>query len=227
MRDVQGCCLSAEELNLVAPPGTAEVFSLTQEEPLIPASGDEVFDRALGRALVRLARTFDVRPGFAYIDDGQSKNAYATPETRIPRTHGTVLFGLNLLREALHMGIGGDIAVLGICAHEFAHIFQFFSHYYRELESRHHTVKLIELHADYLSGYFIGRLKQDRPSIRLYNFGRLINSIGDTNFNNPSHHGTSEERVRAAETGFRAASSVSSAQSAARQGFEFVVRSFT
>lgn len=225
-RETQGCCLAKGDLDKTNL--TKKVESLSLENPIISVSGDHAFDKALGRQLVKLAKLFEVYPGFGYMNETGSKNANASRESRIYGTNGTVLFGLKLLHETLGMGQGGDIAVLGICAHEFAHIFQFFSPggYEKTLRSIHPTVKLLELHADYMSGYFIGYLKQERPQIYLQTLGKLFYSLGDMEFGDPNHHGTPEERVRAIETGYKTAWSVNSAVEAAKQGVNFVSASF-
>ncbi|HRX59773.1 MAG TPA: metalloprotease [Candidatus Competibacter sp.] len=223
---VRGCCLEDGDLHEIISEGDTESLSLSA--PMIPASGDRKFDEALGRQLVKLAGLFDVYPGFGYMREVGEKNANASRESSVPGTRGTVLFGLKLLRETMGMGDGGDIAVLGVCAHEFAHILQFFSpvNYYGMLLAGQPTVKRVELHADYMSGYFIGHLKRERPKIPLQKLGKLFYSLGDTASNHPEHHGTPEERVRAIETGYKAISSARSAADAARLGFNFVVGSF-
>lgn len=63
-------------------------------EPIIGSSGDQSFDQALGRVLVKISHGLSVVPGFAYYDDSAGKNALAAPVKRVPGTRGTVLFGL-------------------------------------------------------------------------------------------------------------------------------------
>lgn len=221
-----GCCVDAEQLDTLLAASEAGVGSALSMDRLIPFSGDAQFDKALGRQLVRLARTFAVRPGFAYADDYSGMNAAASAATRVPDTRGTVAFGSRLLRNLLSRGDGGDIAVLGICAHEFAHIHQFFSDDHWSLSSAHPTAKLVELHADYLSGYFIGQIKHDRPYVNLQKFGDFLFHSGNYDFGNPDFHGTPQERVRAAEEGFRLASKQSSFAIAARVARVFALQNF-
>jgi len=221
-----GCCVDEEQLATLLTASDARFGSALSMDRLIPFSGDAQFDKALGRQLVRLARTFAVRPGFAYADDYNGLNAAASAATRVPDTRGTVAFGLRLLRNLLSRGDGGDIAVLGICAHEFAHIHQFFSDDHWALSSAHPTAKLVELHADCLSGYFIGQIKRDRPYVNLRRFGDFLFQSGTYDFGNPDFHGTPQERVRAAEEGFRIASKVDSFADAARAARLFVLQNF-
>jgi hypothetical protein len=187
---VEGCTL------LQANQGTTP-----PEERTLETSGDADLDRALGRALVHISQAFDVYPGFSFYDDYDAPNAIAAPFTLLEDTTGTVLFGINLLRTQLDAP-DGDIAVLGICAHEFGHIVQFFSPYYRQLRKAHATVKLVELHADFLAGYFVARRRERFPDLRLQGLGAAWEAMGDVEYNDPKHHGTSEERLAAIEEGY-------------------------
>lgn len=225
-RNRGGCCVDEEHLAALLAASESRFGAILSMDRLIPFSGDAQFDKALGRQLVRLARTFAVRPGFAFADDYNGLNAAASAATRVPDTRGTVAFGLRLLRNLLSRGDGGDIAVLGVCAHEFAHIHQFFSDDHRSLSSAHPTAKLVELHADYLSGYFIGQIKRDRPQVNLRKFGDFLFQSGSYDFGNPDFHGTPQERVLVAEEGFRLAAKLGSFADAARVAREFVLRKF-
>jgi hypothetical protein len=188
---VDGCCLLNAKQG-AAPP----------EERTIDSSGDAALDRALGRALLHISQEFEVYPGFSFYDDRDSPNAIAAPFTLLQDTTGTVLFGINLFRNQIAAHPDGDIAALGICAHEFGHIVQFFSPYYRQLRKAHATVKLVELHADFLAGYFVARRRERFPDLRLQGLGEAWEAMGDVEYNDPKHHGTSAERLAAIEQGF-------------------------
>jgi hypothetical protein len=187
----EGCCLL--QVQQGATPA---------EESTLETSGDDVLDRALGRTLVDLSQEFDVYPGFSFYDDYDAPNAWATPYTLLNNGQGTVLFGINLLHTQLDAHADGDIAVLGICAHEFGHIIQFFSPYYWGLREAHATAKLVELHADFLAGYFVARRRERFPDMRLQGLGAAWEAMGDVLYNDRQHHGTSEERLAAIEEGF-------------------------
>jgi hypothetical protein len=188
---VEGCTLLQAQQGATPP-----------EERLLDGSGDDARDRMLGRALVHISQEFDVYPGFSFYNDDDAPNAIAAPFTLLEDTTGTVLFGINLLHTQLDAHPDGDIAVLGICAHEFGHIVQFFSPYYRQLRKAHATVKLVELHADFLAGYFVARRRERFPDIRLQGLGAAWEAMGDVDYNDPKHHGTSAERLAAIEEGF-------------------------
>jgi hypothetical protein len=163
----------------------------------------------LDNALQKLARVFALAPGFWLIDDSEAPNALALPpeaaasaKLYTPGTPGTVLLGRTLFSNALTLDASG-IAVIQICAHEFGHIAQFNSRSYLKILDDQPTVKRVELDADYLSGYYLGVLKKVHPEASFFNTGVQVFQSGDTLYTNPTHHGTPDERIAAAETGFR------------------------
>ncbi len=166
------------------------------------SSEDATFDRALGRILAMLASDFSVTPGFGYYDDSDGANARANKLVRIASTRdGTIIFGLNMLQNALNQE-GGDIAVAAICAHEFAHIYQYNYGVYEKLVT---NLPLFckELHADFCAGWFLAKLKNRRPNVRLYSAGQFFANNGNKDFFDPDSHGTSRQRVRSSEQGFK------------------------
>jgi hypothetical protein len=166
------------------------------------SSGDAETDRFLGVALARLASTFRVSPGFAFFDDGNSPNAFASPETLVGNGPGTVLMGMRLFSHMMARRDGG-ITVIGICAHEFGHVHQMSSGYRGRLLALGQTVKPLELHADFLCGYYMALRKADHPDLDLRVLAREVHNGGDTATTNPQHHGTPEERLGALSAGFK------------------------
>ena len=197
---VKGCLIESSRLAALGR-GRAEFFQ--PGEPLITTTGDHALDRALGRALVRLSELFSERPGFGFIDDSGGPNAYATRGTLVPGTWGTVCFGQTLFRDLLDRYQDQGLAVMAVAAHEFGHIAQFRSGVDKRLVRYQSTVKRVELHADLLSGYFLGVRKRQQPSISVWAAGHTLYRIGDYEFHDPNHHGTPDERVVAAEAGFK------------------------
>ena len=224
-----GCQLMApvDRLGL----GAESVVPILQaDQRLITSSGNADLDHYLGRALVRLAGQFEIYPGFGFYDDSNHNNALAVRETKIPGTEGTVIFGVHLFRNALHDSHDQGVAVIAVCAHEFGHIFQYNSGYYDKLTTGvgAHTVKLIELHADYLAGYYLAGRKAAYPDLDLQGAGALFDRLGDTQFNDPTHHGTSAQRVAAIEAGFKfGRHSEQPIKPAAANGAEFVLEQFS
>ena len=164
------------------------------------SSGDLRFDHLLGIMLVDLSKHFAVRPSFNLFDDGNSPNAFAQQGNN-PNDHGIVLLGENMLNHAMRQE--NDLFIMGICAHEFGHIVQYRSGYYEQLARGNRTKKLTELHADFLSGYYIGIRNSNYSSRELYSLGQTWETLGDSAYTSHEHHGTPDERLAAIEAGFR------------------------
>ena len=195
-----------------------------RDQPIF-TSGDRETDHRLGRALLRLANVFEVRPGCFFFDDWDNPNAYAKSVAMVTGTEGTVVIGQRLFRETMAENPDG-IAILAICAHEFGHVAQFRG-MAASLQAASSTKKLVELHADFLAGFYLGLRQADYPSLRLWSAGALIHKLGDNEYTNPNHHGTAEERTAAIEEGYRLGrGKAPSFAQAMRLGGEFVRKSF-
>lgn len=203
-RRPRGCVLPAADAGAFMNTATRERLYETGNEPMISNSGDRDFDLALAHTLAKISDEFMVLPGFAYYDDYDGANAYATPKARLQNADGTVLFGQRLLKRLLATPENPDVAVAAVCAHEFGHILQ----YKRKLDQRvgegQATVKRIELQADFFAGYFAGIRKQERDDFPAAVFALTQFNAGDDMVNDPGHHGTNDERGAAISRGFEA-----------------------
>jgi hypothetical protein len=197
--EIEGCFLKGEDVDLVlgAREGAKEKLNITR------TTGNREIDLALDKGLQRLASTFGIDPSFAFFDDKQP-NAFAAPESNDESRTGTVLFGKNLFAE-LQAADPSGVSVLGVAAHEFAHIWQFHSGHYKQIRGTGPTVKRMELNADFLAGYYLGLRKTAHPEASLWIFGEKLWGLGDMNVFARDHHGTPEERTAAAEAGFKLA----------------------
>jgi hypothetical protein len=161
-------------------------------------SGNGQLDRALIAEVKKLDQVFQINPGYRFLRDGNRPNAYATPDSHVSGTSGTILFGLTLMSNELGTEYGGA-AVAGIAAHEGAHILQFRSPaLHRRLNGP--TVRLIELHADFLAGYYFARTGRTERSLVV--FGESLFAKGDYEFNDRQHHGTPQQRVASMRAGY-------------------------
>jgi hypothetical protein len=161
-------------------------------------SGNTQIDRATIAELKKILSIIPINPGFKFIDDS-SPNAFATSDSVVPNTNGTVYIGLNLINTEFNNAEFGGVAVAGILAHECGHIFQFQSGYARQLAGP--TGKLVELHADYIAGFYLGRDRShSKQHVEL--FAKSLFSKGDYDFNNQAHHGTPQQRVSAMQSGY-------------------------
>ncbi len=163
-------------------------------------SGNPRLDASLGEILAEMADILAVRPRFAFYQDGGLPNAVALPASDYAGSFGTVLFGLTMLSRVDTM-THGDLFVQAVCAHEFAHVRQYRTPFFARLD-RPNSVRLVELHADFLAGYYLGRLPQSFGADALVALGRAWETLGDSQFTRREHHGTPEERIAAIEAGF-------------------------
>lgn len=200
-----GCVLSPDEATLFMNERTDTRLYISGNEPMIPRSGDRDFDLALAHMLAAVSEKLEALPGFAYFDDYDGANAYATPTVRMTNADGTVLFGQRLLSRLMSGPESPEVAVAAVCAHEFGHILQFKRGLDREIGADQPTVKRVELQADFFAGYFAGARKLERPNFPAAVFAMTQHSFGDNMVNHPSHHGTSEERGAAIVKGFEVA----------------------
>jgi len=200
-----GCCLASQDVDAVYPAGTDTRMFFTGNEPMIPRSGDRDFDYALAQTLGKLSDAFGVLPGFAYYDDFDSHNAYATERTRLNRADGTVLMGIHLMQQLRAGHDHPDVAVAAVCSHEFGHILQYRHRLVERVNAGEPTVKRSELQADYFAGYYAGLRKKERPTYPAAVVAVTQGDFGDTNYKSHTHHGTEEERANAVVRGFNAA----------------------
>lgn len=221
--DERGCWLDEAELASLGSPDSEIRTFLTGSEPVIPKSGDAMFDRALAQTLAKISGIFGVIPGFGYYDDYDGLNAYASPAVRMAKSDGTVLFGIGLLKQLRSKLEAPEIGVAAVCAHEFGHIVQFKRGLRQPLLAGQSTVKRLELHADFLAGVFAGIRKRERPEFPAAIVAMTQWSVGDHQTQSPQHHGTPKERGDAVAEGFSAIKDGNLTFDAAlRRGVEYV-----
>lgn len=202
-----GCTLQAEDVGRYYKLGAETRLYKTGEEPIIPRSGNRDFDGALARTLAKISELFGVLPGFAYYDEQDSYNAYATDYTRMARSDGTVLFGVRLLRKLMNdfANDNPDAAVAAVCAHEFGHIVQYKKGLVEIVRAGDTNARRVELQADFFAGYFAGTRKRERPEFPAAVFAQAQYNAGENMINHPDHHGTPDERAAAVTRGFEVA----------------------
>jgi hypothetical protein len=171
----------------------------------VSSSGDPLLDKALPAAAAAIAGVFKFAPNTwpAVILVADNQSALATPITVVDGTQGTILLGKGLVLEEMYKQQYGGAAIEGILAHEFAHHVQFRSSHYQELIAAdpNKTVRLVELHADYLAGWYIGQGTSTSVDA-VAAFAEALFQRGDDAFRDPSHHGTPIERYAVMLKGF-------------------------
>ncbi len=198
-----GCMLDDDEAEPFLATATAQQTYRTGKEEIIASTGNREFDYALAQTLSRLTDTFNVLPGFAYYDDHDGENAYATQVRKLARADGSVLYGKRFFLSHMQKPEHPEVVVATLCAHEFAHILQFKHKLFRRLDAGQRTTKRSELHADFLAGYFSGRRKLEKPDFPAAIFATTLHELGDDNVDDEDHHGTSDERANAVVRGFK------------------------
>jgi hypothetical protein len=204
-RILSGCLLSNDDARRLLATASGQQLFVTGKEPVIRSSGSRDFDYALAQSLAMMADTLNVLPGFAFYDDRDDSNAFATSERTLARSDGTVLFGTGLLKSLLALGEHPEMAVAMVCAHEFGHIVQFKRGLMRKLQGWDPTARRVELHADFLAGYFAGVRKVQRPTFPAVVFATTARGVGSYDISHPDYHGTPADRAAAVVQGFLAA----------------------
>jgi hypothetical protein len=199
-----GCMISDSDLDSDLQSSQGAVAFNIEKDPTSSGPDDPDFKRALSYALKNMSNLFGVEPGFAFFDDDTSNNAFASRSKRLGRQDGSVVFGQKMFDSLMTQPTNPDVGVAVVCAHEFGHIVQFKRGLYWQLvvEGR---VKRLELHADFLAGYFAGRRRLEHKDYPAVVFAETMDRLGDTQFNNPQHHGTSDERGQAVVAGYECA----------------------
>jgi hypothetical protein len=200
-----GCILADVDVERIYPAGAETRLYVSGQEPIISSSGDRDFDRALAQTLAKCADLLGVLPGFAFYDDRDGFNAYATSRIRMNRADGTVLMGQGLLNRLMRQPEAPDACVAAVCAHEFGHILQYKRGLHTQLKIGQQTSKRIELQADFFAGYFAGVRKRERPNFPAAVFAMTQYTFGDNMIDDPRHHGSPQERGAAVVHGFEAA----------------------
>jgi len=199
-----GCSLAAADMSQrVEAPEAARSDALDQAPPTGAAlygSGDPTFDRALAVTLLKIGTEFSVLPGFAF-SERVNLNAFASTNTALGRADGSVVFGNPLYREIMGRREHPEVGIVAVCAHEFGHIAQY-KHGLEKILIVNNLVKRLELHADFMAGYFAGRRKLEMSDFPAAVFATTQYSFGDGNYGDPNHHGTPAERGDAVVAGF-------------------------
>ena len=155
----------------------------------------------LGLILTSTERTalnqiMGVDAGFGFFDDA-TPNAAALPKANGEEGDGTILLGHTMMRAVSK--IFDQSAMLGVVAHEAAHLMQ-----YRIDSDWVGGGPHPELHADFMGGWYLGTktYRFGFSGINQDSFGDLLSLIGDCDFTSPYHHGTQAERRTAMHNGY-------------------------
>lgn len=191
------------------------------------STGDAKLDATVSAVLFRAARAYSLSrnayPAFRFIPPGAAGgDGFADDGVSMdPSTKGIVALGLGLLKE-FQSDDFGIIAFEVIAGHEFGHIFQTRNQYVEPLlAGADGKAKLVELHADFLAGWFMSRRGQLPVEILRYVVDALF-SRGDDLVGEPEHHGTKAERFAAVLQGYLRGTATDSPEGAAANGLAYL-----
>jgi hypothetical protein len=181
------------------------IFASEDEEGnLIPVAYDEALQTAKTLKLVFGSKAFMNynHPLFTF-------NAFADegiPELGIAKK---IVMGDGIMKAYADLGYG-DIASQYILAHEYGHQVDFFHKHIDFRINKPEYTRRFELGADAYGGYYIGhRQGFALPERKLQHFLEVPYSLGDCAFADPGHHGTPNQRKKAADYAYKTATSVS------------------
>ena len=118
-----------------------------------------------------------------------------------------IVMGDGILEAFATIGFS-DVAPQSIFAHEFAHQIQYENEYFEDLGnvSAAEETRYTELMADAMAAYYLTHARgATLRQKRVEEFLQIFYQLGDCAFANPGHHGTPNQRLAAAEFGFRLA----------------------
>lgn len=157
--------------------------------------GSPTYDAAIQAEAANQAQFWNGVPATVYPwNDCSGANAVSLPS-------GNILYGVNLLQQLVASYGGDEAPISGVMAHEWGHQIQFDNGWFMSTEP---TSRPIELEADAFSGFYMA-LGENYSWASINNYFTAMASEGDYNFTDPSHHGTPEERLAAAQLGFQTA----------------------
>ncbi len=132
-------------------------------------------------------------------------NAFAAPPDPEFNTPSKVVMGDGIQKAYFDLGLG-DVATQAILSHEYAHQVQFANMV--PFDYTPEGTRTTELMADALSAYYLTHKRGAAMNWhRVQDFLAVFYGIGDCAFDDPGHHGTPNQRMKAAEFGYTIASS--------------------
>lgn len=194
---VEGCSLHGQGFN------QGDIESMLAPDHLIPQQLQvkaEQFNEVF-------SNIYELSPGMAFIIDGNSPNAFATPENLLSDSRdGSILLGLSLFQLEYQSGpTTWEGAAVLIHAHEFGHIAEYKFGYTG-------PVPIMELQADALAGCAMAHqimidparaMTANQRMQELWHASRSVFSKGSYDFNDPNFHGTPQQRLTAFRAGFQ------------------------
>lgn len=169
---------------------------------LLARSGVGELDSNLPAEVAELNRIFGLRdrgPEFFIYDDRNRNRPIGAKATKDAAGQTRVFLGIHLIHQEIQRNPGlWQNAVIGVLAHEWAHVYQF-----RTQLERDEPTFIIETHADFLAGWYLGvkagmgrRIEPDVFARSLFVRGEVGPGFNETLYGSPA------QRVDAMRAGF-------------------------
>lgn len=126
---------------------------------------------------------------------------------RYPGVGKKIVMGDGIVEAYAAIGFA-DVAPQAIFAHEYAHQIQYENDYFDDLGavSQPEATRYTELMADAMAAYYLTHARGEALNkFRVQQFLQVFFQIGDCAFDNDGHHGTPNQRMKAAQFGFTVA----------------------
>lgn len=146
----------------------------------LDSSGNAALNAKAVSQVKHLNGIYQTKTLACFIDDGAEPNAWSW-------SGGKIFIGRGLIRKEFEEH--GNMALLGVMAHEWAHQLQF-----REGVFATHPTVVMELQADCMAGFHLGMFA-NASAEDVGRFSKSLYMKGDYAFNDPTHHGTPLARV--------------------------------
>ena len=178
----------------------------TLDDPQQLADMIESFDRSVRNATDARIKALQIIE--AYQNSSQiPKNTFFALDA-FTRSNGLLVISDGILEVLEESGIPGEIAFSGLLAHEWWHQAQF--EHNQQWKNDYINLKnpelLRELEADFTAAYFLGHKRGATYNWkRIESFFDMSYNSGDCFTESPGHHGTPDERLKAAQNGFNLA----------------------
>ena len=126
---------------------------------------------------------------------------------RYPGVGQKIVMGDGIVEAYAAIGYA-DVAPQAIFAHEYAHQIQYEKDYFDDLGAvtQPEATRYSELMADAMAAYYLTHARGEALNkFRVQQFLQVFFQIGDCAFDNDGHHGTPNQRMKAAQFGFTVA----------------------
>ena len=206
--------ITSEDILLLAMKGTmlqdVERVAAVYQNFFLDEDGSEITE---AEALAYAERVRELILQAETLDGGDdplfSLNAFAFSTDGQP---DRIVMGDGILEGYRVIGFG-DVAPQAIYAHEFAHHVQYENEYFDDVPPTYpggpapttqaELTRYTELMADAMAAYYLTHKRG--AAMNKHRVAKFLNAffqLGDCAFTNPGHHGTPNQRMRAAEFGF-------------------------